>query len=92
MISCGLLFLGAELVDLVEDDDHVRAVLSEFGQVVRVQREVRILLRIDHPEDDIDESDETVGFDPVLNSGRVVVGQVEEDEAVEATLVIAIEC
>ena len=37
MVGCGLLLFRAEFVDLIEDDDHVRAVLGEFRQVFGVQ-------------------------------------------------------
>ena len=91
MIGRGLLLLSTEFVDLVEHDDHVRTVLRQFGQVLRVEREVRVLLRIDDPEDHIDEPDEAIRFDPVRHGRRIVVGQIQQDQTVESALIVTVE-
>ena len=72
-----------EGVDLVEQDDGHRRVSREAAQVALVQGLVGVLLRVDHPDEQVDELDQPVDLEPVVEHGRVVVGQVEQDEPVE---------
>ena len=65
--------------------------LGELREVVGVEREVRVLLRVDDPEHDIDEPDQAIGLGPVLGRRRIVVGEIEQDEPVERLLVVAVE-
>jgi hypothetical protein len=53
-----------------------------------VQRLVRVLLRIDDPDEQVNELDEAIDLEPVVELGGVVIGQVEQDQAVELLLVL----
>ena len=73
-----------EEIGLVQDDRHRLAVGGERAQVLVVQRGVGVLLRLDHPGDEVGEPDDAVDFEPVRGLDRVEVWEVEQDEAVEA--------
>ena len=47
-----------------------------------MQRRVRVLLRLDHPDEEVGELDDPVHLEAVRGLDGVEVGQVEEDEAV----------
>ena len=55
-----------------------------------MQRGVGVLLRLDHPEDEVGEGDDALGLEPVRRLDRVEVRQVEQDEPVEPVLVDAV--
>ena len=74
----------AEQVGLVEDDRHGRRVRRQWAQVAVVERGVRVLLRLDDPENEVGERDDPLGLDAVRRLDRVEVGQVEQDEPAEA--------
>ncbi|MCP9949685.1 hypothetical protein LUX33_15625 [Actinomadura madurae] len=73
-----------EPVDLVEDDQRDAGVPGERHDVVAVQRRVRVLLRVDHPDEQVGDRDEPVDLGAVHRLDGVVVGQVDEDEALQA--------
>ena len=45
-----------------------------------MQRGVGVLLRLDHPEDEVGEPDDTLRLEPVRRLDRVEVGEVEQHE------------
>jgi hypothetical protein len=54
-----------EQIGLVQDDAHCRCVRRQRAEVAIVQRGVGVLLRLDHPEDEIGETDHALGFEPM---------------------------
>ena len=60
---------------------------GEAAEVVVVERGVGVLLRIDHPHEHVDDAHEAVDLLAVGDLRRVVVGQVEEHEAVQGRVV-----
>ena len=77
----------AEPVALVEHDEHRGGVPGERSQIAIVQRGVGVLLRVDHPHEQVDEAHEPVHLDPMGDLDRVEVGQVEQDQPVRAAAV-----
>ena len=77
---------GGEPVDLVEHHDHHVAVPGERPQVAVVDRGVGVLLRVEHPHQQVDQLDQPVDLEPVRHLGRVVVGQVEQHEPAQVVL------
>ena len=77
---------GAEPVDLVEHYDHDVAVAGEWAQVPVVDRGVGVLLRVEHPDEHVDQRDEPVDLQPVRHLRRVVVRQVEQHEPAQVVL------
>ena len=45
---------------------------------------VGVLLGVGHPDEDVDERQDALGLLPVLDDPRVEVGQVEQDQTVQA--------
>ncbi len=74
---------GVEPVDLVEDDEQHPGVPGERDEIAVVHRRVGVLLRIEHPHQDVDETDEPVDLEAVLQLDAVVVGEVEQDQSVQ---------
>ena len=72
-----------EKVGLVEHDGHGRRVRRERPQVPLVQGGVRVLLRLDDPQDEIRECDHALRLRAMPGLDRVEVRQVEQHEAVE---------
>ena len=70
-------------VRLVERDHHHAGVLGEGDQVTVVQRRVGVLLRVDHPDQHVDQLHQPIDLHPVLPLGGVVVRQVEQDQPVQ---------
>ena len=60
---------------------HCRRVRRERSQIALVQRRVRVLLRVDHPDQQIHHRDQTLDFGAVRGLDRVEVGQVEQHES-----------
>ena len=56
----------------------------EPPEIAVVQRGVRVLLRLDDPDEEVGELDDPVHLEPVRGLDGVEVGQVEKDEAVQA--------
>ncbi|GAB3853705.1 hypothetical protein GCM10029963_45410 [Micromonospora andamanensis] len=52
---------------------------------------VGVLLRVDHPDHQIDEAEQAVHLQPVRVLDGVEVGQVEQDQPVQRRLVVAVE-
>ena len=67
-------------VGLVEHDDGHVAVAVELAQVAGVHHPVGVLLRVDHPDDQVDEAEQPVDLQPVGPLDRVEVGQVEQHQ------------
>ena len=61
-----------------------RRVCRQRPQVAVVQRGVRVLLRLDDPEDEVRERDDPLRLEAVRGLDGVEVGEVEEDEPAEA--------
>ncbi len=78
-------------VGLVEHHDRDAGVRLELGQVGLVQDPVAVLLRVDHPDHLVDESEQPVHLGPVAALDRVEVGQVEQHEAAQRRLVVAVQ-
>lgn len=72
-----------EPVDLVEDDEGDLGVPGHRAQVPLVEEGVAVLLRVDDPDHGVHVGEDAVDLGAVLGGGRVVVGQVDEDQAVE---------
>ncbi len=75
--------VGAEPVDLVEDDEGDLGVPGEGAEVALVEGGVGVLLGVHDPDDGVDQAEDPVDLVAVGGDGRVVVGQVHEDEALE---------
>ena len=71
------------LVDVVEHDHHHRPVRGHRGEIAVVHRGVGVLLRVEYPDHQVGELDQAVDLEVVGHLGRVVVGQVEQDDALE---------
>src|SRR5437763_4519286 len=83
--------VGAEPVGLVEHRDRDVAVLLERPQVPVVQHLVGVLLRIGHPDHQVDEAEQPVDLRPVLGGQRVEVGQVEQHQPAQPQLGVAVQ-
>ena len=70
-------------VDVVEHDQHHVLVAGQRREVAVVDRGVGVLLRVEHPHQQVGELDQPVDLEVVGDLGRVVVGQVEQDDALE---------
>ena len=71
-------------VDVVEDDQHDVLVGRQRREVAVVDRGVGVLLRVEHPHEHVGELHQPVDLEVVRDLGRVVVGQVEEHDALAA--------
>ena len=71
---------GRQPVDLVEHDDHHVPVPGQRPQVALVHRRVGVLLRVEHPDQQVDQLHQPVDLQPVRQPDGVVVGQVEQDQ------------
>ena len=76
--------VAVESVDLVEHDHRDGVVGGQGPQVVVVEAGVGVLLGVGHPDEDVDERQDALGLLPVLDDPRVEVGQVEQDQTVQA--------
>ena len=74
-------------VDLVEHHQGHAGVAGEAAQVAVVERGVGVLLGIHDPHEHVDDPHEAVDLLAVGGVRRVVVGEVEEDEAVQRRVV-----
>ena len=79
--TCALLVRDA--VDLVEHDQGDVLERGHRADVAVVDGGVGVLLRVEHPHQDVGVVDQAVHLEVVLDLGGVVVGQVEQHEAVE---------
>jgi hypothetical protein len=52
---------------------------------------VGIFLRIDDPDEEVDELDQAIHLEPVRDIGGVLVGEIEQDQAVELALAAGVE-
>ena len=77
------------LVDVVEHDHHHRPVRGHRCEVAVVDRGVGVLLRVQHPHHQVGELDQPVDLEMVGHLGGVVVGQVEQDDALERLVLLA---
>ncbi len=75
--------LAGQPVDLVEDHEGDLRVSGEGPQIALVQGGVGVLLRVHHPDHRVDERQHPVHLVAVSSRSRVVVGQVDQDEALE---------
>src|SRR5690606_23712777 len=73
--------------DLVDDDEHRLVAVLQLAQVALVQHVVGVLLRVDDPDQQVDERQEPVDELGVAGRDRGVVGQVEQHEAAQVGLV-----
>ena len=71
-------------VDVVEHHQHHVGVARERLEVAVVDRRVGVLLRVEHPHQQVGELDQPVDLEVVGDLGGVVVGEVEQHGAVEA--------
>lgn len=78
--------LPGQPVDLVEDHEHDLRVGRHRPQVALVEDGVGVLLRVDDPDDRVDERQDAVHVLAVLYGRRVVVGQVDQDQPVQPGL------
>jgi hypothetical protein len=82
-----LATLTWHLVDVVEDHDHDVLVRGHRLEEVLVHRLVGVLLRVQHPDHQVRQHDQPLHLEVVAELGRVVVGEVEQDQALEVTRV-----
>lgn len=52
-------------------------------QIALVEYGVGVLLRVDDPDDGVDQRQDAVHLFAVLHGGRVVVGQVDQDQSAQ---------
>ncbi len=78
--------LPGQPVDLVEDDEGDLRVSRHGPQIALVQHGVGVLLRVDDPDDGVDERQDAVHLFAVLDGRGVVVGQVDQDEPAQLRL------
>jgi hypothetical protein len=83
---------GGQPVGLVQDDHGDVLVAVELAQVGLVHHPVRVLLRVDDPDDQVDQAEQPVDLDPVGRLDGVEVGQVEQHQPAQRRLVVAVEC
>ena len=76
-------------VDVVEHDHHDVAVRVEGREVAVVDGGVGVLLRIEDPHQHVGELDQPVDLEVVRDLGRVVVGQVEQHDALQLRVLAA---
>lgn len=75
--------LAGQPVGLVEDDEGDLRVSGERAQIALVERRVGVLLRVDDPDHRVDQGQDPVHLVAVFGGGRVVVGQIDQDEPLE---------
>ncbi len=80
---CGL---AGQPVHLVEDDEGDLGVSRHGPQIALMEDGVRVLLRVDDPDDRVDERQDPVDLFAVLHGRRIVVGQVHQDEPAQLCL------
>ena len=83
--QAGVELGGGEQVDLVEHHEERRVLAGEIAKV-RMDRGIAVLLRVGHPEQEIGQVGEPLHLELVRPFDRVVVGQVDQDQAVERVL------
>ena len=76
-------------VDVVEHDQHHALVGRVRREVAVVDRGVGVLLRVEHPDQQVGQLDQAVHLEVVRHLGRVVVGQVEQHHPVEGVVAAA---
>ena len=76
-------------VDVVEHDEHDVLVARQRREVAVVDRGVGVLLRVEHPHHQVGQPDQPVDLEVVGDLGGVVVGQVEEYDALEPVVLAA---
>ena len=74
---------GREAVDLVEHDDRHGGVPGQGDEVAVVQGGVGVLLRVEHPDEQVDALHQPVRLEPVRDLHGVDVRQVEEHQPLE---------
>ena len=79
--------VAGEPVSLVEHHEHHVGMAGKRLQVVVVQGGVCVLLRVDHPDQHVDQLDQAVDLLAVCGLCGVVVGQIDQDQAVERRVV-----
>ena len=85
-----LAAVGRHGVDVVEHHEHHVAMAGERGQVAVVDGRVGVLLRVEHPHQQVGELHEPVDLEVVGDLGGVVVGQVEQHQASDGVVVVAV--
>lgn len=80
--------LPGKPVHLVEDEEHDLRVARHGPQIALVQDGVGVLLRIDDPDDGVDERQDAVDLLTVLHGRRVVVGEVHQNEAAQLRVAV----
>ena len=84
--ASALAVLRGHGVDVVEDDQHHVGVVGHRREVPVVDGGVGVLLRVEHPHQQVGQLDQPVDLEVVGDLGGVVVGQVEEDDALEGVV------
>jgi len=72
-----------EPINLIEHEPQHSGVRRKLRDVPGMQRFIGVLLWIGYPHENIDDFDEPVNLEPMLDRGRVMIGQVEQNKAVE---------
>ena len=83
--AAGVQGVGVEPVGLVEHHQHHLAVAGQRAQVAPVHRRVGVLLRIEHPDQQVHHAGHPLGLGPVGGGGRVEVRQVHQHQTRPAT-------
>ncbi len=60
-------------------------------QVLLVHCLIGVLLRIEHPDDQIHDADQPVRLDPIVGGDRVHIGQIEQHQSAQRRLVLAVQ-
>ena len=80
--------LGLQPIGLVEHEDRHCLVAGQVGHVAAMRGGVGVLLRVEHPHDEVGDLDQPVGLGVGQRPDGVVVGQVEQDQSVELALAL----
>lgn len=73
-------------VDLIEHQHGHIGVPGQGAQIALVQCRVGVLLRVQHPDDDVHQPQQAVHLLAVTGGGGVVVGEVDQYQPVEALI------
>ena len=84
-----LHLLRGEQVRLVEHHRDDRGVAGQRGEIAAVHGRVRVLLRVQHPDHQVGHPDQAVGLVRGGRGHRVVVRQVDQDQAAQRGLTLA---
>ena len=60
-------------------------------QVALMERGIGIFLRVDDPDEEVDELDQAIRLEPVGEVGGVLVGEIKQDQTIEFVLAAGIE-